>query len=120
MKCPNCGKGDGVIMYQDAIVCNKCGNELNIDYCLCPICQYSWRENDGVFMDGGLVNMDGLEEAFEQIDKMLMNDNGEIETPSMFDDFYNCLRCGEPAIRDGNIFECTVCGFKWEILPLFN
>lgn len=116
MECPNCHLGTGVVLYNDIVICNKCRNELCIDYCMCNKCHYSWRENNGVFLDGGMVNMGGLSEAFDQIDKLLNMNPEQFENPSMFDTFYRCIRCGEPAVRDGNTFTCTVCDFKWEIL----
>ncbi len=113
MECPNCKKDSGMVLHNDLITCSKCEEVLHIDYCACYMCNYSWRMNGGNFMDGGIIEAEGLQEAVEQLEGLLKESTNSV---SMSDMIHKCIRCGEPAIKDKNTFECSICGFKWEIL----
>ena len=128
MKCPNCKRDSGGIMYKDVITCNKCGEHLVIDYCSCHMCGYTWRLNNGEFLDGNMINEEGLEQMLEEIGTLIdekFDDDVKhvIEKPegknysNMSDMIHKCIRCGELAYPIGDCdFKCSSCGFEWEIL----
>jgi len=126
MDCPNCEDAEIIILHTDVIECNDCGAAINIDYCMCPSCQYSFRMNNGEFLDEMHMTTDALDEIVEDLEELLSSDEFS-ETSldvgtnigSMLDLIYPCVKCGETMTaydEDRNEYECLNCGFKWEIL----
>lgn len=125
MLCPNCKKDSGGIMYKDVITCGKCGEHIVIDYCSCHMCGYTWRLNNGEFLDGNMIDEEGLDQMLEEIGTLIdeqLDDDVEYivkksESNSMSDMIHKCIRCGEFAYPIGDYnFKCSSCGFEWEIL----
>lgn len=126
MECPNCKENSGGIMYKDVITCSKCGEHIVVDYCSCHICGYTWRLNNGEFLDGNVVDEEGLEQMLEEIGTLIDEELGDeyaIEKPKdredliMSDMIHKCIRCGEIAYPVGDYdFRCSSCGFEWEVL----
>jgi len=125
MLCPNCKKDSGGIMYKDVITCGKCGEHIVIDYCSCHMCGYTWRLNNGEFLDGNMIDEQGMDQMLEEIKTLIdeeFDDDVEYivkkpEGNNMSDMIHKCIRCGELAYPIGeDAFKCSSCGFEWEIL----
>jgi len=125
MLCPNCKRNSGGVMYKDVITCNKCGEHIVIDYCSCHMCGYTWRLNNGEFLDGNMINEEGLDQMLEEISTLIdeeFDDDVEYvikksKDNSMSGMIHKCIRCGETAYPTGDYsFKCSSCGFEWEIL----
>jgi len=128
MLCHNCKRDSGGIMYKDVITCSKCGEHIVVDYCSCHICGYTWRLNNGEFLDGNMVDEEGLEQMLEEIGTLMEEEFGEdaeyvvkrSENKSylnMSDMIHKCIKCGEIAYLIGDYdFKCSSCGFEWEVL----
>ncbi len=116
MECPNCKKDTANIVHTDPIECFDCGSINKIEYCSCPECNYSFRLNNGKIIDGSVINYEMLDEAFEEI--MDAVDQGIMDTGTMSDLLYKCIRCGSSTAYKSNDFEyrCPECGMEWEIL----
>jgi ribosomal protein S27E len=126
MDCPNCEDAEIIILHTDVIECNDCGATMNIDYCLCPNCQYACRVNNGEFLDEMNMNTDALDEVVEDLEGLLaecgpptVTWTDESNVGSMLDLLHPCVKCGEAMTAyDPKTFEyeCLGCGFKWGIL----
>jgi ribosomal protein S27AE len=124
MICPKCGKVDLLVLHTDSIECTDCGSTVNVDYCLCPNCQYACRINNGELLDEMQMTTEGLGEAVEDLEELL-SECGPPEmtwspdAKSMSDMIKPCVKCGEVMTfyNPGTFeYECSSCGFKWEIL----
>lgn len=142
MECPNCKEDLGICMYKDVIVCNDCGKEVIISYNACRGCSFTWRDNNGRFMDGDVIDEESISEVFDGLDAVinsqqsLLDDvdvppemlENEIEATfesvadertkrSMFGMIHRCIRCGELAVPiDEFNYKCPFCDFEWGIL----
>jgi len=126
MKCPKCEKADLLVLHTDSIECTDCGSTMNIDYCLCPNCQYACRINNGELLDEMQMTTEGLGEAVEDLEELLsecgspeMTWMPESNIGSMLNLIKPCVRCGETMTvydPETSEYECLVCGFKWEVL----
>lgn len=116
-KCPECGKMTGHVMHIDKFPC-KCGDTVQIEYAVCD-CGLSWRAVDGVFLDGCNISISNIQELLEEVDEFLVDQevfNDEDPVDFMEELIHKCLRCGELAAQlKANSYECTVCGFSWEV-----
>ena len=124
MTCPKCGKVDLLVLHTDSIECMDCGSIVNVDYCLCPNCQYACRINNGELLDEMQMTTEGLGEAVEGLEELL-SECGPPEMTwspdinSMSDMIKPCVKCGETMTvydPETSEYECLDCGFKWEIL----
>ncbi len=116
MKCPECKQDEAYIMHEDPIQCADCACIMDIGYCVCTECGYTFRTNNGKFMDG--VSID---DALDEVLAGLKESQGEmcgLLNVSMMDLIHNCIKCGEPAgyEKNSHVYGCGVCGFEWEIL----
>ena len=128
MNCPKCNNDSGGIVYQDCITCDKCGNHIVVDYYVCHVCGYSWRLNNGEFLDVQNIDHEGLDQMLDEIEVLIKEEFGdeslEVDiksesntNSSMFDILHKCIRCGQIAYDNGNnSFTCESCGFQWEVL----
>jgi len=144
MECPKCKKDLGICMYKDKIICNDCGKEIFISYNACRGCSFTWRDNNGRFMDGGVIEEGSINEVFDGLDMIvkgpsLLDDEDapqevvrcsdeEIEAifesvadertrRSMLGMIHKCIKCGEIAVpTDEFNYKCPFCDFEWEIL----
>jgi len=119
MKCPKCSTHGIIAIHTEAIDCHGCGGKSNIEYCICTECEYSFRLNNGVFMDE--MNMaceEDLVEAFEGlIDAFDVTPSSK--NKNMADMLQPCVRCGEffvSANAKNTHYRCASCDFEWEIL----
>jgi len=143
MECPGCEEDLGICMYKDKIICNDCGKEITISYNACRGCGFTWRDNNGRFMDGGVIDGESMVEVLNGLDvsirtqpSMSLDDinvppemtENEIEAlfesvanermeKSMSNMIHKCIKCGELAVPiDEFNYKCPFCGFEWEIL----
>jgi len=144
MECPGCKKDLGICMYKDKVICNDCGKEIVISYNACRGCGFTWRDNNGRFMDGNVIDEESISEVLGGLDEIiksqpLLNDENvppeamlhldkEIEAmfesvaderteKSMLGMIHRCIKCGEIAIPiDKFNYKCPFCDFEWEIL----
>lgn len=132
MKCPNCKDDSGIVIHKDVIICNDCGKRLVISYNACRSCSFTWRDNNGKFMDGNVFDEENIQEVLNDLDEIVddsvFNLDKEIEgvfesaanekmNNNMSDMIHKCIKCGEVAVpTDDFNFECPFCGFEWEIL----
>lgn len=123
MDCPNCEDAEIITLHTDVIECNDCGAIINVDYCVCPNCQYSFRTNNGEFLDEMHMTTDALDEVVEDLEELLtggeMSWDVDTNIGSMLDLLHPCVKCGETMTAyDPKTFEyeCLGCGFKWGIL----
>jgi len=116
-KCPDCEQMAGHVMHIDEFPC-KCGNNVKVEYALCD-CGFSWRAVDGTFIDGCKIAVDNVEQLLDEVEEFF-EDQGVFENEndgsSMEELIHRCLKCGELATQTKtNIYECTICGFSWEV-----
>jgi len=141
MECPSCKEDLGICMYKDKVICNDCGKEIVISYNACRGCRFTWRDNNGKFMDGDVIDGEGLSDVLDGLDiiiegpsledvppEAMLHLDKEIEAmcesvaderteKSMFGMIHKCIRCGEIAIPSDEFnYKCPFCGFEWEIL----
>ena len=138
MECYSCKKDLGICMYKDKVICNDCGKEIVISYNACRECGFTWRDNNGKFMDGDVIDGEGLNEVLDGLDAIIESQNvppevmphldKEIEAmfesvaderteKSMSNMIHKCIRCGEIAIPSDEFnYKCPFCDFEWEIL----
>lgn len=119
--CPGCKKLSGEVMHGEQIECPHCNDVLTIEYLSCP-CHYSWREINGIFLDGGRIEMDGLEGLLQGINAFMeAYEEDEIEEPepaSMREMIHHCLKCGALSTQthtNPDTYKCTLCNFEWEV-----
>ena len=116
-ECPECGQRTGIVMHTDEVPCT-CGRSIVVEYVAC-VCGYSWRSADGVFMDGCQITIENVEELLGEVEEFFEEQGvfeGANSGDSMEDLIHKCLQCGEIAIQTKqNLYECTVCGFSWEV-----
>lgn len=116
-KCPECGKMGGRVMHIDEFPC-KCGNVIKVAYAVCD-CGFSWRAADDTFIDGCNISIENVEQLLSEVGEFF-EEQGIFENEnnggSMEELIHRCLRCGEIAVQSRtNLYECTVCGFSWEV-----
>jgi ribosomal protein S27AE len=126
MNCPKCKEGELLVLHTDSIECTGCGSTMNIDYCLCPNCQWACRMNNGKFLDEMAMTTESLGEVVEDLEELLseggpstMTWAPESNVGSMLDLVHPCVKCGETMTAydpETSEYECLMCGFKWEIL----
>lgn len=144
MECPNCKEDLGVCIMEDVITCNGCDKEITISYNACSGCNFSWRNNDGRFMDGDVVDEESVSEVFDGLDAVIrsqpllddtdvppevifhLDEEVEAAFVSVADEgtkknmssmIHKCIRCGEIVIPiDDYNYKCPYCNFEWEIL----
>lgn len=128
MICPKC-EAEIFVLHEDPIECTDCGATMNIQYCVCPKCHYSFRLNNNEFLDEMQVDMDSMEGVMEDMEELLdelEDGDSTVEMAwagpylgNMSDLMKPCVRCGSfITVYDekSNEYECLDCGFKWEIL----
>lgn len=126
MLCPKCKESDVVTIYTDEFSCD-CGGTVRVDYCFCPICHYTFRLNNGKFLDEMEMTKALLDEVSNDLASLFDEDLYDIyddmeinEAAASMSELINpCVKCGsllttynEPLHE----YECLDCGFKWEIL----
>jgi len=120
MKCPNCGSIDLLDVGDDVFKCDDCGSEVKIRYLVCKKCFCSIRLKNDKFFDIIELAPDAIDllnnDLSELDDYVEIEDNGNNEHASMSDLIDNCLRCGNPVIREGNVYICPNCNFSWETI----
>jgi transcription elongation factor Elf1 len=123
MECPIC-ESEIIVLHSDPIECTDCGATMNIEYCVCPECHYSFRMINGEFLDEMQMDSDSLDEVVEDLENLLDDDYetvwaAESHLGSLLDLIHPCVKCGETMTvydEDRNEYECLNCGFRWEIL----
>lgn len=136
MKCPDCEKDSGGILYVDTITCDGCGDESTISYCACSLCDYTWRLKNDEFLDGSKIDEEIINQMLEDFEATLdeelnleniLDDAFDKANPArkripikyskMSDMLHNCIKCGETAYQvDDYSFKCSACDFEWEVL----
>ena len=114
MDCPKCKSVKSFLLVEDKIICHDCSNEITIGYWVCNECGYSFRTNDGEFMDGAVFDVEILEDLTSSLEEF-----EEVSEISSMSDLLNpCVKCGSlTSYKSGeNEFTCSDCGFIWEIL----
>jgi len=116
MECPNCSSKDVDVVHGDSFVCYDCGSSIQIDYGVCNNCNFTFRSNNGRLVDGSIINESDIEdfvaEMMEEMDEFYRE-----EPESMSEFIHKCLKCGSMAYKNGDVYKCSICSFKWEILP---
>lgn len=115
MNCPECKSGESFLLVEDRIPCNKCGEDIIVGYWMCNDCGYSFRTNNGEFMDGAVFDvevLDDLAASLEELDEVYEN------TGPISDLLKPCVKCGSlKSYKSGkDEYTCIDCGFVWEIL----
>jgi len=125
MKCPDCERNSGEVIYGEEFICDKCDGELIINYCVCHTCGYSWRLKNNEFLDGHKIDEETINQMLGSFETFLKEELGttksiirEVKNCSKMSDIIHvCIKCGEIAHPiDDCSFECPACGFKWEVL----
>lgn len=117
MECPNCKKDGAMSVHTDLIDCHDCGEVICIDYCLCSLCNYSFRTNNGRFISGGMIEIEKLEGSVEDMIKSLEESMMQEEEYSMMGLLHTCIKCGSTLVsKSKNKYSCASCNFSWEIL----
>jgi ribosomal protein S27AE len=120
MRCPNCGKDSALEVHADPIRCMDCDSVANISYCICENCSFTFRLNNGHYLDGGLPdeNARRLQKAVENQIRELMEEDKVLEKMTLSEyiaQLHSCIRCGSFAVTHGEgEFSCAMCGFSWE------
>ncbi len=118
MECPNCKEDQAVVLHTDPITCGDCDSVVNIEYCVCMNCNYSFRLNNGIFMDGAPSGQNSVDEALAEICEKCDEELYNSSVNSMSDLIHNCVKCGQPSayVKNDYVYACSMCGFEWEIL----
>jgi len=142
MECPDCKEDLGICMYKDKAICNDCGKEITISSNACRGCSFTWRDNNGRFMDGNVIDEESIGEVLGGLDAIIKNQQSlldDVDVPpemleneieavfesvadertkkSMSNMIHKCIKCGELAVPiDEFNYKCPFCGFEWEIL----
>ena len=140
MECPSCKEDLGICMYKDKVICNDCGKEIVISYNACRGCHFTWRDNNGRFMDGDVIDEEGINEVLDGLDIIVKGPSlDDVDVPpeildneieamfesvadertekSMLNMIHKCIKCGEIAVPiDKFNYKCPFCDFEWEIL----
>jgi len=119
MKCPKCFTHGIITIHTEVIDCHDCGGKSNIEYCICTECEYSFRLNNGIFMDE--MNMACEEDLIDALEDIVgaFDVTPPVKNTSMLDTLRPCVRCGElfvSANSKGTHYKCASCNFEWEIL----
>jgi len=123
MNCPKCDS-EITILHSDPIECVDCGATMNIEYCICPECNYAFRTINNEFLDEIEMSADSFDEVIEDLEELLEDTYetvvaSESNMGSMLDLIHPCPKCGETITtydEDACEYECLDCGFRWEIL----
>jgi len=115
--CRDCGKKTASIITVDEIPCS-CGEIIRVKYISCT-CGYSYRMAGDLFLDGNKINIEEVSSLLEDITQFFDEHNlfepKDIGKP-MESLIHKCLKCEELAVElTPGKYECTVCGFSWEI-----
>ncbi len=119
MKCPECKKEGVIIAVLDHLECKDCGSDVNIQYCFCPLCGYSFRTNNDEFLDGENVDFESLQAVDDMLNDFVASMEEEPSSPSkLVDLLHKCIRCDCPSAykKNGYTYACPECGFEWEML----
>lgn len=122
IKCISCGKEDDVrTLFVEELPCKHCGGSIDVSYNICMDCGMAWRSVDGKpILDTTVFDMNELDDVFEDIDDLpniAINMTHKSVESCMSDYVHKCLRCGAVCYQSSdNSFECTDCGFSWEII----
>jgi hypothetical protein len=114
--CRDCGNKTATIVGVDDIPC-VCGEITKVYYISCT-CGYSYRLAGDIFLDGDKLDLDQVGQVLEKINEFFEDvDIFSTEEPKpMGSLIHKCLKCGELAVEtDPNKYECTICGFSWEV-----
>jgi len=121
MECPNCSSKDVDVVNGDSFICYDCGSSIQINYGICNKCNFTFRTNNGHFVDGGIVNETDLENFVEEVMEDMAKEMDKLyadeEPESMSDLIHRCIKCGCIAYKKGDNYKCSFCDFEWEILP---
>lgn len=118
--CPGCNELIGQVVHAEKFDCPNCSESVLMEYLSCP-CRYSWREINGVFLDGGRIEIDGLEGLLQGINDFIEDyesENRELSPSSMESIIHHCLKCNELAVQirsNPDVYRCTECSFEWEV-----
>lgn len=118
--CPGCKQNTGQVMHGEVIPCPHCRDDIVIEYLSCP-CRYSWREINGIFLDGGRIEVDGLEGLIQGITEFIEAydlEDSEYTPSSMTEMIHRCLKCGSLSMKihtNPDVYKCTACDFEWEV-----
>lgn len=117
--CPGCKEMVGQVMHAEKISCPHCDEEILMEYLSCP-CRFSWREINGIFLDGGRIEVDGLEGLLQGITDFIesYSDEEEIAPTSMSGMIHRCLKCESLSTlvhTNPDVYKCTMCDFEWEV-----
>lgn len=121
MKCPECGKDEAVEAHVDTFPCSECCSEQNVSYCICESCGFTFRLNNGVFLDGAKPSAGErrIARRLEEIMAEAVTDS-ILQNMSLSDYIKNlpsCIKCGSIAVVfDDGTFRCGMCDFEWELL----
>jgi hypothetical protein len=113
--CRDCGKKTATIVGIDEIPCS-CGEIIPVSYISCT-CGYSYRMAGDAFLDGDKINLDKAGQVLDKINEFFEGIDifGDDPKP-MGSLIHRCLKCEELAVEtDPGKYECTICGFSWEI-----
>lgn len=142
MICLNCESKEYKVIYSESYPCSHCGEDLVVEYCMCPDCSTLWRAIDGNIATESLVNTEDLmhmltplnqsvginpddlsaedREMFNRIEEELnkyANVDGEALT--MSDMVHKCIKCNSIVHESKpGYFECEECGFSWEVMDI--
>ncbi len=112
MECPNCKKDGAIQVHTDPIQCTDCCSTMEIGYCVCTECEYTFRTNNDEFMDGVSID-DALDDLLKSMEESMMKE----EEYSMSALLHNCIKCNSLQVsKSKNKYSCAACDFSWEIL----
>jgi len=118
MECPKCGS-TVTILYTDELLCDACGNDILIDYCVCDECGFSFRSQNNKFLDENMIEDVSLLDKFDELLSEAVDDYEPVSVDeSMLDQLRACIRCGSLKAYEESpgVFRCPECDFSWEIL----
>jgi len=113
LRCQGCDSF-GIVMYTDEIPC-VCGEMVHVNYVSCS-CGFSWREANGLYIDGGKFSQEEVLELLSELENVFESEGAISNDTPMGELIHKCIRCGAVAaqVKTG-VYECTSCDFSWEV-----
>ena len=110
MKCPNCNSEETVNFFQEKLDCPHCGEDVNIEYYMCPECGSTFKMAGDVIYSYVKFSNDEFKNLFGSTKEDVL---AQFTTEMMTDNIHSCLRCGGLSFEiEEGLYRCNKCGFE--------
>jgi len=113
IKCPKCNTDSPVHFFQENLICDHCGDEVDIDYYMCPKCGSTFKMSGGEVYSCVQFSKDEFKNLFGATTEEVLK---QYTTDMMSDNIHSCIKCGGLAFEvSEGLYKCNSCGFEIEI-----